>query len=82
MKIVNVIGSCASGGAEILVKDTLISLSKNKNLELELWVMTNVKDSNLQITQNSLNFEKEYTAELNKNGINVKFLEKNQIKIV
>lgn len=80
MKIVNVIGSCASGGAEILVKDTLILLSKNKKLELELWVMTNVKDSNLQITQNSLNFEKEYVAELNKNGINVRFLEKRSNK--
>lgn len=29
MKIVNIIGTCASGGAEILVKDTLITLSKN-----------------------------------------------------
>lgn len=76
MKIVNIIAACASGGAEILVKDTLISLAKNKNLELELWVMTRIKDSNFQITKNSLNFEENYIKSLNEYGIKVRFLEK------
>ena len=76
MKIINIIAACASGGAEILVKDTLISLAKDKTLELELWIMTRVKDSNFQITENSLNFEENYIRSLNEHGIKVRFLEK------
>lgn len=76
MKIVNIIATCASGGAEVLVKDTLITLSKNTNLELELWVMSKVEDSVLQTTESSLNFEKDYINELETNGVKVRVLEK------
>lgn len=76
MKIVNVISSCSPGGAEILVKDTLIEMSKEKKNKIELWVMSKVEDSNLKYNSDTLKFEKQFIEELKKCGIEVKFINK------
>ncbi|MGL5988351.1 glycosyltransferase [Cetobacterium sp.] len=74
-KIVHVISSCSPGGAEILVKDTLIELKKTFD-NVELWVMSKVKDCFSEDIDSKIFFEKNYVNELEKKGIKVYFFEK------
>ncbi len=78
MKIVQVIGSCAPGGAEVFVKD-LIKQLKFFGHDVELWVMISAKDKKL-VTEETLDFEKSFVSELNSFDIPVKFLDKRQQK--
>jgi L-malate glycosyltransferase len=75
MKIVNVISNCSAGGAEVLVKDILKNLPNNNN-QIQLWVMTKVKDDIFETTGERLDFEEKYVNELKLNNIEVKFIEK------
>lgn len=74
-KIVHVISSCSPGGAEILVKDTLIEMKKN-NKDVELWVMSRVEDSFFEDIEVKKIFEKKYIEELANEGIKTYFFEK------
>lgn len=76
MKIVNIISCCGSGGAEVLVKESLLELSEKKENKIELWVMSKICDSNMRVTQAKIDFEKKYIEELESVGIKVKFLDK------
>ena len=72
MKIVEVIHCCIPGGAEIYVKNLLISMSKqNKENRYELWILHEAKEffpDDIDI----LKFENQYIDELKMNGIQVK----------
>jgi len=74
MKIAQVIGSCAPGGAEVFVKD-LIKQLKFLGHDVELWVMIRAKDKSL-VNEQTLDFEKSFVSELNRYDIPVKFLNK------
>lgn len=76
MRIVNVISCCVPGGAEILVRDTLKFLAQDKKNIIELWVISKVKDSNLEATESKIKFEKKYIEELEKEGIVIKYVGK------
>ncbi len=73
MKIVEVIHCCTPGGAEIYVKNLLISMhNQNKENEYELWVLHEANElfpDNIDIQ----NFENKYIEELKSNEICVKF---------
>ena len=74
MKIAHVIGSCSAGGAEVFVKD-LIKQLKILGHDVELWVMSNVRNTNIANKQ-TLDFEKSFISQLNSYDIPVKFLNK------
>lgn len=76
MRIVNIISCCVPGGAEILVKDTLKLLAQDKKNEIELWVISELKDSNLEATEAKIEFEKKYCQELEEKGILVRHIKK------
>lgn len=77
MKIVEVIHCCTPGGAEIYVKNLLISMhNQNRENEYELWVLHEASElfpNNMEVQQ----FEKEYIEELKSNEINVKIFNRN-----
>ena len=81
MKIVEVIHCSTPGGAEVYVKNLLISMkNQNKKNEYELWILHEVKElfpNNNEAKQ----FEKEYINELKTNKINVKIFNRNGDKI-
>ncbi len=74
MKIAHVIGSCSAGGAEVFVKD-LIKQLKFFGHDVELWVMSNVRNIKVANKQ-TLDFEKSFISQLNSYDIPVKFLNK------
>ncbi|MDD4108894.1 MAG: glycosyltransferase family 4 protein [Prolixibacteraceae bacterium] len=74
MKITHLISSCAAGGAEIFVKSLLIELKK-LGVEVELWVMSNIKKkTNVNFQQ--MQFAESFSEELTRNGINIAFIDK------
>lgn len=77
MKIVEVIHCCTPGGAEIYVKNLLISMhSQCKENEYELWVMHEASELNPDDI-NVQRFESQYIEELKSNGIGVKIFNRN-----
>lgn len=75
MKIVHVISNCSAGGAEVLVKNIVKELTE-KNNDVQLWVMTRVKDDVFPQNESRNIFETEYINELVRHGIVVKFINK------
>jgi len=65
MKVVEIISSCTPGGAEILVKDLAIKLSKE--VEVEIWAIANAKNKN---------FEKFFLQDLKSHNVNTIILGK------
>ena len=74
MKIINVIGSCGAGGAEILVKDLLIEM-KEQGADVGLWIMTRVKDM-AGAEKVNLDFENTFLDELELFSIPYDFVNK------
>lgn len=75
MKIVHVIGSCGAGGAEIFVQSLLLQLKNRKDVsEIELWVMTQMKD--ISDNKKKIDFENKFIQKLESANISVKFIEK------
>ena len=74
MKIAHVIGSCASGGAEMFVK-SLLPYLKALGAELELWVMTRVSDAYPEDNVRT-DFENSFVDDLEKVSIPVRFVGK------
>ena len=75
MKIAHVIASCASGGAEIFVKSLILSLNKEGNHKIELWVMSRISDIDPSNNQ-KIDFEKSFIKEIQDNGVFVRFMDK------
>lgn len=76
MKLVHIISSCTTGGAEIFTKSLVTSLIElDKVKEIELWVMYNIIDL-FPEDQNKIEFEKKFIKDLNQKGISVKFINK------
>ena len=74
MKIAQIIGLCQPGGSDVFVKDLTKQL-KFLGLDVELWVMTRMRDTNL-INKQTLDFENSFISELNRCKIPVIFLNK------
>lgn len=87
MKIVQVIHCCSPGGAEIYIKNLLISMkNQHKKNEYQLWVIYKAKEL-YNGNKKSIEFENNFVEELRNNGISVKFISKtnglkNRLKMI
>lgn len=74
IKIVHVIETCSTGGAEIVVKTLLIEL-KRQGFDVALWVLTKINQFKPD-DKKLITFEKNYIDELLENGIQIEFVGK------
>lgn len=87
MKVAHVIHCCSPGGAEIYIKNLLISMKKQYTQnDYQLWVIYKAKYL-YNGNENSVNFETDFIEDLTKNGIRVKFISKqdglmNRLKMI
>lgn len=73
-RIVHVIGSCESGGAECLVRALLLEM-KRKGTDVALWVLTGTAEME-PIGDNKVRFEQKFVSDLKSNGIPVEIIGK------
>jgi len=76
MRIVCIIASCSSGGAEIFVKNLLKSIkAQDYSIYVELWVMCKAKLAYPEDTAREI-FESTFIKDLNKFNIPIRFINK------